>query len=219
LRFLASDLSADEARGQLAQVAGGSVSVIDRLQDILSVPEEPLPDVAPPSPAISSVGGRQKSRAWTNEEDLRLLAGIRRFGPASSSNWSSVASFVGSGRTRSQCSQRWIRVLDPRISRDVWRPEEERRVMALVALYGEKAWMKIASEMGNRSDVQCRYHYIQAKRSRGLPRADRPPPLPVDFSGAEAAKDDTQVETEIPLANALDLCKSDSLFDSTFALF
>lgn len=27
-----------------------------------------------------------------------------------------------------------------------------------------KSWIKVASELGNRSNVQCRYHYLQMKR-------------------------------------------------------
>jgi hypothetical protein len=32
-------------------------------------------------------------------------------------------------------------------------------------LHGEEGWMRISREMGNRSDVQCRYHYLQLTRS------------------------------------------------------
>jgi hypothetical protein len=35
------------------------------------------------------------------------------------------------------------------------------RLMQLVHMYGDKAWTKISGSMGNRSDVQCRYHYHQ----------------------------------------------------------
>jgi hypothetical protein len=102
---------------------------------------------------------RNKTRGWTIDEDNRLFAGIRRYGLESA--WSTVAEFVGNGRTRSQCSQRWIRVLDPRISRSDWTDDEDRRLRDLVEVHGEKAWMKVGSLMGDRSDVQCRYRYLQ----------------------------------------------------------
>jgi hypothetical protein len=38
-----------------------------------------------------------------------------------------------------------------------------------------KAWTKVAGEMGNRSDVQCRYHYNQMTRRGAEPLA--PPRL------------------------------------------
>jgi hypothetical protein len=35
----------------------------------------------------------------------------------------------------------------------------------LVGVYKDSAWKKIAAHFGNRSDVQCRYHYQQVMRS------------------------------------------------------
>jgi hypothetical protein len=40
-------------------------------------------------------------------------------------------------------------------------PEEDTRLRELVARHGEKSWIRIASEMGNRSDIQCRYRFKQ----------------------------------------------------------
>jgi hypothetical protein len=144
---------------KLATQDCGSANFIERIQQILSVPDEPLPD--PTSSELASAHRttiRDKRRCWTIHEDNRLLAGIRRFGMESA--WSTIADFVGSGRTRSQCSQRWIRVLDPRISKAEWTDEEDKRLLELVVIYGEKAWMKVADQKGDRSDVQCRYRYL-----------------------------------------------------------
>jgi hypothetical protein len=104
---------------------------------------------------------RKRTRSWTDYENQRLLAGIHRFG---TDDWLSVATFVGNGRTRSQCSQRWVRGLDPRISKERWSRDEEEMLDRLVVKYGTKSWTKIASEIGNRSDVQCRYHFNQMKQ-------------------------------------------------------
>ena len=38
---------------------------------------------------------------------------------------------------------------------------EDVKLIQLVRQYGDKSWTKISNAMGNRSDVQCRYHYIQ----------------------------------------------------------
>jgi hypothetical protein len=89
---------------------------------------------------------------------MRLLSGVLHFGL---DNWQQVALFVGNGRSRSQCSQRWSRVISPRISKKKWTPEEDQQLRDLVDEFGEKSWTKIASILGNRSDVQCRYHYRQ----------------------------------------------------------
>jgi hypothetical protein len=126
------------------------------------------------------------------QEDIRLFAGFHKFGLSSSYNWSTVARFVGNGRTRSQCSQRWIRVLNPRISKDLWTATKDERLVELVAQLGEKAWMKVANQMGNRSDVQCRYHYLQIQRVGYRPR-QRPASQPPQPPQRPAAHDEIQV--------------------------
>lgn len=99
---------------------------------------------------------RKKSRQWTSEEDQRLIDAMNSKG---SDSWSQIAKIVGNGRTQAQCSQRWHRVLDPKISKLNWSKEEEEKLINLVGSFGTKAWTKIASKMGNRSDVQCRFRY------------------------------------------------------------
>jgi hypothetical protein len=61
--------------------------------------------------------------------------------------------------------QRWNRVLDPKIDKANWSFEEEQRLIALVGLYGSRAWSKISQELGHRSDVQCRFrwHFLNKK--------------------------------------------------------
>lgn len=107
-------------------------------------------------PLMAGRQRRQKNRPWTQDEDNSLREAIVQFGLA---NWGAIAERVGNGRTRSQCSQRWKRVLDPGISRDNWTAAEEERLLELTAKHGPKAWRKISFEMGNRSDVQCRFKY------------------------------------------------------------
>ena len=101
---------------------------------------------------------RRKTRTWTGYEDQRLVAGIFRYGFDS---WIRVANFVGGGRTRAQCAQRWTRGLNPKICKKGWTPEEDQQLLNYVRIYGNKSWAKIANLLGNRSDVQCRYHYLQ----------------------------------------------------------
>jgi hypothetical protein len=91
-------------------------------------------------------------------------------------NWAAVAEFVGNRRTRPQCSQRWLRGLDPRISRVLWTQEEEQKLSDLVRQHGNHAWMKIAAELGSRSDSQCRYHYHHMVRTRKSDGRQKSPP-------------------------------------------
>jgi len=109
---------------------------------------------------------RDRSSPWAAGDDDRLFAAIYRFGIA---GWLRVSDFVGNGRTRAQCSQRWLRCLDPSIKRDRWAPEENATLRTAVWTHGDRAWSKVARELNNRTDVQCRYHYIHHIRGEAGP--------------------------------------------------
>jgi hypothetical protein len=141
---------------------------IDRVKEILDVPDEPIP----PYQDLTKCGLRKRTQSWTAIEDNRLLAAIHRFGI---DNWNTVAHFVGNNRTRSQCSQRWQRGLDPRISKSQWTKEEEVELLRLVALHGEKSWIRVSTAMATRSDVQCRYRYHQIQKEKVITEADPKP--------------------------------------------
>jgi hypothetical protein len=130
---------------------------IERIYAILFVPDAPI---QPRSPTILL---RLRNHTWSEYEDQRLLCGVHKFGL---SNWGVVAEFVGNDRTRTQCSQRWFRGLDPRISKAAWSRDEEERLMELVERYGPHAWTRIANELPTRSDSQCRYHYFQMTKEK-----------------------------------------------------
>jgi hypothetical protein len=106
----------------------------------------------------SELRQHKKCRMWNAEEDILLLAAIHKFGLG---DWKSISNFVGGGRSRSQCSQRWGRALDPRIAKVAWDANEEQRLINLVAEHGEHSWAIVSKKLGTRSDVQCRYRYYQ----------------------------------------------------------
>jgi hypothetical protein len=178
-RFVTGEISHSEARSVMQSLVGSPTS-IDKLFEVLTVPDEPIPLNTHLACGSEFSSQRHKTQPWTTQEDTRLLAAIHKFGLEL---WPSVAQFVGNGRTRSQCSQRWIRGLDPRISKDQWTREDEDRLCRLVEQYGQKSWMRIASDLGNRADVQCRYHFMQMQRGAQvkprIPAAPSRPPLPV----------------------------------------
>jgi hypothetical protein len=134
---------------------------IDTIDTILRVPENPIP--VPPSlpEERRKAGSRSKAKSWSTYEDHRLLAGIHRFG---TDDWHRLALFVGNGRTKFQCCQRWSRGLDPKISKTEWTPELDQKLLELVAIHGEKNWTRVAFDFGNRCDVQCRYRYKQLQK-------------------------------------------------------
>ena len=113
-------------------------------------------------------GKRAKNKSWSQAEDVRLLQAVSLYGVSA---WSVVAQYVGGGRTRSQCSQRWVRGLDPSISRGRWTRQEEDKLCMLVEKYGTNQWVKVATELGKRCDVQCRYRYSQILKKREVKEA------------------------------------------------
>ena len=159
--YLAEAITYLQARAHFVALVGNP-QPLERLREIVEVTDTPIPTPAgeesEDSPGTKS---RKKMQPWSAYEDTRLLAGIYRYGPF---NWAPICKFVGNGRTRAQCAQRWARGLNPRICKDTWGVSEDMRLMQLVQMFGDKAWTKIASLMGNRSDVQCRYHYHQLSR-------------------------------------------------------
>ncbi|OHT07466.1 Myb-like DNA-binding domain containing protein [Tritrichomonas foetus] len=106
---------------------------------------------------------RKKFQNWTQTENNRLLAGILKYGL---NNWTAISKFVGSKRTRSQCNQRWTRSINPNLIKEAWTIEETEKLIDLINKHGEKSWTLISSLMGNRSDVQCMYHYYQVAKKK-----------------------------------------------------
>lgn len=164
---IAGSPSSDLSR--VLQTTIDTTEPLDRIMEILSVPDQPLPEPINSSKIFATRKTRRKPRAWSHSEDIRLLAAIHRFGLES---WAPIATFVGASRTRAQCSQRWARGLNPRLLKTEWSYQEEEQLIGLVGQYGTKKWKRIATAMGSRSDVQCRYHFFQMVRA-GVIEQDR----------------------------------------------
>lgn len=157
--FIDGRIDFNTCSAKLIEVIGKNDPVI-KIRDIMELPMEPMPYVETEDSEDKTPGKnvRKKTRTWSATEDQRLLAGVYHYG---SDNWKAVARFLGNGRNRAQCSQRWARGLNPKISKRNWTEEENKRLEELVRIHGDKSWTKISAIMGNRSDVQCRYHYKQ----------------------------------------------------------
>jgi hypothetical protein len=175
-RFIHGMLSYRDATSILIP-ALGTAQAIDRIDRILRTPPTPIPSISMPIQSLE-FAQRAKTRPWSSYEDQRLLAAIHRLGTR---DWLGIAAFVGNNRTKSQCYQRWTRGLDPNINKTRWTPEQDSHLLMLVSLYGNKAWSRVSSEIGNRCDVQCRYRYKQLARERSFPE--------MEARAQEAAKD------------------------------
>jgi hypothetical protein len=176
--FLRTTFPYSEAQLQFSAIAG-SAALLETIRKVVDASDEPLP--VPESDGSLTAGHCRRRNIWTWAEDTRLLCGIYRFGL---NNWEQIARFVGHSRNRAQCAQRWNRGLDPGISKNAWNASENAKLVELVQAHGECAWMKVSSLMGNRSDVQCRYHYHQLRKQfpapiRGATHAMPTPPRPM----------------------------------------
>eukprot|EP00002_Diphylleia_rotans_P034306 TRINITY_DN7359_c0_g1_i1.p1 TRINITY_DN7359_c0_g1~~TRINITY_DN7359_c0_g1_i1.p1 ORF type:complete len:586 (-),score=101.86 TRINITY_DN7359_c0_g1_i1:244-2001(-) len=103
---------------------------------------------------------------WTAEEDAAIVkVGIE------AGSWKALsAKIMASGtrdcekKTPKQCSQRFSRVLDPSIHKGSWTADEDARLDAAVLRYGPVAWVRIAADVGRRTDIQCRTRYVFRNR-------------------------------------------------------
>lgn len=153
-------------RVRMAELVGSTRSY-DLIQEILTLPEKPPTMEAPGNDSALKTKKRQ---FWSLNEDLRLIAAVYRCG---TSSWDNVSNFVGRGRSRIQCLQRWTRVLNPKINKDPWTTEEEKRLVELVENGNEPlSWGQIARKIGSKCDLQCRYKYhkIVAQRTASAPK-------------------------------------------------
>jgi hypothetical protein len=94
------------------------------------------------------------AKKWTPAEDERLLKAIEEFG----FKWKKVAEVVAT-RDATNCLQRWDRVLRPDRVKGQWLPEEDEKLVHLIA-QGIPNWGQISKVMEGRSSKQCRERWI-----------------------------------------------------------
>lgn len=159
-KFIINELSYEEAKDQMLKYES-NIEVLNNLMTVFDVPDHPLNGKRYSSGSYIE----KKMNTWTQAEDQRLLAAIHRYGI---SDWSKISLFVGRNRNRNQCSQRWLRSLNPLINKTPWSMLEDHQLLDAVEKFGTKCWTKVSSELEGRTDVQCRYRYqILVRRNQG----------------------------------------------------
>ncbi|XP_076912471.1 transcription factor MYB46-like [Bidens hawaiensis] len=97
---------------------------------------------------------KQKLRKglWSPEEDEKLIKHITKFGHGC---WSSVPKLAGLERCGKSCRLRWINYLRPDLKRGTFSEQEEKLIIELHAVLGNK-WSQIAAQLPGRTDNEIK---------------------------------------------------------------
>ncbi|KAJ7308472.1 hypothetical protein JRQ81_009023 [Phrynocephalus forsythii] len=104
--------------------------------------------------------GFRKSK-WSPREDQMLLQLVQEMRVGKHIPYRKIAYYM-EGRDSTQVLYRWTKRVDPSLRRGSWTPAEDALLLKAVAKHGERDWYKIREEVPGRSDVQCRYRYLQS---------------------------------------------------------
>ncbi|KAL2502917.1 myb domain protein 3r-5 [Forsythia ovata] len=95
---------------------------------------------------------RRAKGGWTPEEDDTLKRAVAAY---KGKSWKKIAEFFPD-RSEVQCLHRWQKVLNPELVKGPWTPEEDEKIVELVARYGPTKWSVIAKSLPGRIGKQCR---------------------------------------------------------------
>ncbi|KAL6507344.1 Transcription factor myb60 [Orobanche gracilis] len=104
-------------------------------------------------PCCDKVG--VKKGPWTPEEDTLLVSYVHENGPG---NWRAVPTKTGLRRCSKSCRLRWTNYLRPGIKRGTFTDQEEKMIVQLQALLGNK-WSAIASYLPKRTDNDIKNYW------------------------------------------------------------
>ncbi|XP_073123956.1 myb-related protein 306-like [Henckelia pumila] len=104
-------------------------------------------------PCCDKIG--MKKGPWTPDEDILLVSYVQEHGPG---NWKSVPTHTGLTRCSKSCRLRWTNYLRPGIKRGSFTDQEEKMIIQLQALLGNK-WAAIASYLPERTDNDIKNYW------------------------------------------------------------
>jgi len=116
---------------------------------------------------------------WTQEDDVLLREAVAEHGPR---NWKKIADLLRIRgnvlRSDVQCSQRWLKVLQPGLKKGAWQPEEDQKLRHLVLRARDAAagastldaiakgpakldWVQIAKQIDGRTSKSVRERWLR----------------------------------------------------------
>ncbi|KZV27167.1 myb-related protein 306 [Dorcoceras hygrometricum] len=104
-------------------------------------------------PCCDKIG--MKKGPWTPDEDIILVSYVQEHGPG---NWKAVPTHTGLTRCSKSCRLRWTNYLRPGIKRGSFTDQEEKMIIQLQALLGNK-WAAIASYLPERTDNDIKNYW------------------------------------------------------------
>uniref|UniRef100_A0ACD5WG19 Uncharacterized protein n=1 Tax=Avena sativa TaxID=4498 RepID=A0ACD5WG19_AVESA len=111
-----------------------------------------------------SSGQRKRLRRglWSPEEDMKLMKHVSMYGHGC---WSYVPKLAGIERGGKSCRLRWLNYLRPDLKRGAFSLEEERLIVRLHSILGNR-WSQIAARLAGRTDndVKNFWHSIIKKK-------------------------------------------------------
>lgn len=123
----------------------------------MSVPQasSPLSSQEPLAPTRARKMGQLKAanpRWWTEEEDKLLIELVSK---QKEVKWSELTHYFH-GKSSHQISDRWAKVLDPKLIKGSWTGEEDARIVKWVSDHGARDWGALAERLPGRISKQCR---------------------------------------------------------------
>ncbi|CAI0427168.1 unnamed protein product [Linum tenue] len=129
-----------------SSVSEGSGSAVNKSPGVSS------PATASPTHRRTTGPIRRAKGGWTPEEDETLRKAVAKY---KGKSWKKIAEYFPD-RSEVQCLHRWQKVLNPDLVKGPWTPEEDDKIIKLVAKYGPTKWSVIAKSLPGRIGKQCR---------------------------------------------------------------
>lgn len=104
----------------------------------------------------------KKRHLWGKEEDQKLVNLVETHGK----NWNLLVNFMP-GRNRKQIRDRFNNILDPKLKKEQWTPQEDRRILELFQEFGPK-WAYIASFLEGRSEIMVKNRFNSHLKRKNL---------------------------------------------------